>query len=431
MVLKRLNRKVFVFVIFLILCIGLSCTESGEHVDVQKSLNKPFYNEPRICSECHNVLYEQWDGDMHHVALVDPFYVAEAELAGKEAGEDVKQFCHSCHSPVGVMRKEIPKKTADATSIANEGVFCDFCHTVKETKGVGNASYVNDPGNIKRGPFDDSKSLGHETTYSELHTKGEFCGMCHDVKHPTNNLVIENTYTEWKEGPYAKEGTQCQDCHMTPGPGVTKPNPGRAALGGPERDMIYTHYVVGANVMMNNFYEYNEHARLAEERLKAAATMDIGASFESGGQGQVSIRITNSGCGHYLPTGITELRQMWVHLIIVDGTGSKVYESGTLDKKGVLDPKSVIYNTVLGDSEGKPTGKVWEAEKILSDNRIPPRQSTEETHIVDISGTQGPYKVTATLKYRSVSQDVIDKLLGKDFIKVPVVDMVTKETTAG
>ena len=92
--------------------------------------------------------------------------------------------------------------------------------------------------------------------------------MCHDVRHPVNNMHLEATYTEWKDGPYADEGVTCQDCHMTPGPGVTKPNPGQVAVRGPQRDHMYTMTFAGGNVGLGE-------ASRAEANLKAAAKLEL------------------------------------------------------------------------------------------------------------------------------------------------------------
>lgn len=421
--------KKFALVLFILALAfsNISCSKKTEEKKVEIANapeEKPEFDEPKICGGCHTELFSQWEGDMHHVSLIDPLYAAEAELAGEEAGEEVKQFCHSCHSPVGVMRGEVSGRIKDASTIAKEGVFCDFCHTVKGAKGTGNASYISEPGNTKRGPFKDSFSPYHDSAFSELHTKAEFCGMCHDVFHPANKLPIEQTYTEWKNGPYSKEGIQCQDCHMTPGPGVTKPNPGKAATTGPDRPMIYTHYVVGGNTMMTTFYGYKEHARLAEERLKAAASITVKASLTPGKSGRVDVTVTNKGAGHYLPTGLTETRQMWIHLAVIDSSGKTIYESGWVDKEGKLDPDATLFNTVLGGKDGKPTMKVWEATKIISDNRIPPRKSHLETYSVRVpSGFKKPFKVIAILKYRSAPQEAMNEVLGKYKFTVPIIEM--------
>jgi hypothetical protein len=415
---------------------SLSCSrQKKEEAKALEEIEKFVYDRPEICGGCHEKKFKDWEGAMHSVAFTDPFYWKEAEMAGEEAGEKVRNFCHSCHSPVGILRKEIPEKADEASEIAKKGIFCDFCHTVKGRKGIGNASYDPDPGRVKRGPLKDAESPFHETAYSELHTKGEFCGMCHDVTHPVNGLPIERTYTEWREGPYAKEGIQCQDCHMTPGPGPSKPEKGIVATYGSLRENVHHHLAVGGNTLMTKYLELNGAYAKAVERLRYAAKIEI----QNPGKlkkdvNEIKVRVTNKGAGHYLPTGLTEIREMWIYLEIKDAKGKEIFVSGKLDKEGNVDPKAVMYHTILGDKEGKPTVKMWEAEKILYDHRIPPKESVTESYKVEIPPqVKPPFKIKAVLYYRSAPQKIINKLFGKagetPKIEVPLVEMTSQIIT--
>ena len=49
---------------------------------------------------------------------------------------------------------------------------------------------------------------------SDFLDKAEFCGTCHNEKSPYG-VWVKSTHLEWKDGPYAKEGVRCHDCHMT------------------------------------------------------------------------------------------------------------------------------------------------------------------------------------------------------------------------
>jgi len=50
----------------------------------------------------------------------------------------------------------------------------------------------------------------------------------------------------------------------------------------------------------------------------------------------------------------------------------RFFVSGRIDKDGYIDPGAVKYIR-FRDSNNKPTEKVWLAQKILLDNRIPPK----------------------------------------------------------
>jgi hypothetical protein len=250
--------------------------------------------------------------------------------------------------------------------------------------------------------------------------------MCHDVNHPTNDLPLEATYTEWKAGPYSKEGVQCQDCHMTPGITQFEANPGKAASMGPKRDHIYTHYAVGGNAFITDILGDETHRDMAIERLQSAATLVVDApgSAEAGEAVTVDVSITNSGAGHMLPTGLTEMRQMWLDVTATDADGNQLYRSGALDEDGNIDTDAVVYHTVLGDADGNPTAKVWVAESILSDNRILPTETAIEQHTFTIpQDAKNPITISAKLQYRSAPQAIIDYLFDEGTYDVPVINM--------
>jgi len=144
-----------------------------------------------------------------------------------------------------------------------------------------------------------------------------------------------------------------------------------------------------------------------------------------GANNLVEVRVTNNGAGHYLPTGITEERQMWLDFKVTDATGRVVYHSGAVDADGNVDPRAVVYNTVVADKAGKPTLRFWLAEKIVSDKRIPPQETvTERYSFLVPADAQSPFAVEVILRYRSAHQPVIDELFGKGEFILPIIDMV-------
>ena len=307
---------------------------------------------------CHSFLIEDWQKSMHAKALSDPIYQYKLDEANRATDGAIGEFCETCHGPVAVMSGEIANLET-ATPQSTEAVACDFCHQVTgTTQPPANVSQTINPDGTKRAQWDDSVSPFHATEYSAFHETAEFCGACHNVNHPVNGMPLEATYTEWANGPYAEEGIVCQDCHMTPGPGVVKPYPGTAAGGGPQREHIYLMTFAGGNVALGD-------AQLAEERLQAAATLDIEVPeiVAPGEKVEITTLITNSGAGHYLPTGLTEVRQMWLEVkaVLPDGSEEVI---GTHE-----------FGTILKDAEGNFPVELWEAVDFESDDRIPPKES--------------------------------------------------------
>ncbi len=341
---------------------------------------------------CHTTFVTQWQESMHAQALTDPIYLAKLADANRATDGKIGPFCEGCHGPIARIAGELTAKRRKFSPQAGEGITCDFCHQLTGTKKpIANASWVLKADGVKRAQLKDAKSPAHKTQYSKFHESSELCGTCHNVNHPVNNLPLEATFTEWKNGPYAKEGIQCQDCHMTPGPGVTKPNPGNAAAFGPDREHIYIMTFVGGNVALGP-------SELAEERLKAATKLDVGLPeiVEGGSRIDVATTITNVGAGHYVPTGLTEVRQMWLEVVATNSDGVEIM-------RGRRD-----FGTVLRDAKGRYPAELWDAVAIQSDDRIPPRESKTQTYTLDVPDV-GPITVRAALYYRSCPEELAKK----------------------
>jgi len=428
-----MNKRLFTIVLAItfIFSVGVVASEDVESSD---------FVDPSVCGGCHSDIYDQWKGSLHSIAYQDPLYLKLEEIASEETDGLTDDYCTKCHTPIGVLSGEVPPiglDNPDLSDIAGKGISCDFCHSVSGSTGIGNGAYLVSPDGTKRGPHEDSTSPYHETAYSELHTKAEFCGMCHDVYHQVNNHPIETTYTEWEEGPYntgdVTTTTYCQDCHMTPGVTHFEANPGKSTSIGPEREHIYTHYFVGGNAVLPGLLDSKVHEKMAQDRLKSAATLELTApQAGAGDEADIKVKVTNVGAGHKLPTGLTEAREIWIEVVAVDASGKELFHSGALDEEGNVDPSAVMYNTVLGDANGEHTMKVWEAESTISDNRIPPKESRVETYNFMIpSDAKLPITVDAKLNYRSASQELLDTLLGEDTFVSPIAEMAAVEMEIG
>ncbi|UCD57074.1 MAG: cytochrome c family protein [Candidatus Hydrogenedentota bacterium] len=398
-------------------------TVTGDVVSSEEFLS------PERCKTCHSEIYGQWKGSMHSNSWNDPFFQALMKVASKETGGLTDKLCLGCHTPVGVISGEIPPVDASNLSeVASMGVFCDFCHTVSKTKGVGNVPAISEPGTVKRGPFEDSKSPFHRAEFSKLHTSPEFCGLCHNVSHPLSGLPIEQTYSEWLMGPYRSAGVPCQHCHMTPPdpPTAFTKNPGKACILGPEREHWWTHQFVGGNAFITDLLGSKAHSNHARNRLKSAAAVQIAPppNVVMPGLLEFKVKVSNIGCGHYLPTGLTETREMWLDVSVTDADGKEVYRSGALDEHGEIDPDAVIYHTVVGDEDGRPTWKVWEAARVLYDYRIPPMGYRLEHYAAYVpADVKLPLTIHAILNYRSAPPHLVRILMGEEAVDVPIVEM--------
>ena len=409
--------------------------------------------EPELCGDCHSEIYAQWENSMHHLAHYDPVYndVARFFLQGlTEADEIIEaESCVKCHTPIGV-ETGYPKKLSDdmdkVPDIARQGVQCDYCHSVTGTEKPYNNGLTLAPGNgeddpgTKRGPLKDAESDYHESAFSKFHTESELCGTCHNVKHVVFKTPLETTYEEWEKSPYNSSDPSkritCQGCHMYQKPGVpatastARPdNPGQAADDGPERDHIFTHNFVGGNGLVPGQFNGKDKILMAEERLKNAATLSL--TTDKIDQQEFKIKITNTGAGHSLPTGLASVRQMWLEISVKDKAGQEIYSSGKLDKNGYLPEGAFLYNTIFGNGQGQAVLNVAKAREVLKDNRIPAQKSITETiKLPEGTSAQG-LLIEVKLCYRSVAQKIVDAVYGNEKEKpgfpVIVMNSITKK----
>ncbi len=393
------------------------------------------------CGYCHPDQHGHWVGSMHGNAFRDPLFQAVWKEASREEPATARA-CAGCHTPIGSATEQVWIREDGEIVIhpfAEEGVSCDFCHSVERLvvleKGGDprEAGWMLDPGGPKRGPYADAFSTFHETAFSFVHTQSEFCGVCHNVFHPVSGAAIARTYAEWKGSVYAREEIHCQDCHMVP-PDVaatvaetlTKPVvTGVTSSFGTERTPYFEHNFTGANVAVPALLRHAQVASDAEARLKTAATVELSvpASGQPGREMTVEVRVRNRAAGHNLPTSMSELRQMWLQVALTDRSGWR-WVSGALDERGRLDPGAKVFGARAVDAQGQPTWKPWRIARIERDNSIPPRGQALLTYRIPVpEGADGPLAVTATLRYRSFPQSVAEEYLTVENYRVPVIDM--------
>ncbi len=449
----RLKKLSFVFAIIVLLTSGIFTTcATTPHYQLSRFI------DPVTCGGCHDTIYQQWQNSMHNLAQKDPVYLEFARYYLKQLKDEAStdpdelaeaEICVKCHVPVGYL-SGFPKTVTQELEeedrlpdIAREGIQCDYCHSIIGARKLYNAQFKYDPGNgdtdpgIKRGPFKDSESSYHQSAYSKFHTESKICGTCHDVHHVKFGTKLETTYEEWLASPYntgnPDSHVPCQGCHMyhrpdVPATGSTpRPkNPGTAAFGAPEREHIFTHYFVGGNSVVPASFGDDEKSAMAVSRLQNAARLELDTTDIK--NNIFKIKITNNGAGHKLPTGLTDVRQMWLEIIVTNEKGKVVYASGKADPKGYLPENTIMYHTVFGDGKGNVIQNISKAREILTDNRIKPGETAVEKIMLP-EGTSGKLTISARFLYRIASQKSVDMVMKEKRIKLPVIVMEAEKTS--
>lgn len=170
---------------------------------------------PTACGACHPRQFEDWKKTLHSKAMGPGLY-GQLENMGPQATEE-HAVCLDCHAPLSEQGEQLaatlaaaphpaPARADDATHA--DGLTCAGCH-VRAHRRFGPPSQDGSP---------PAAGLPHEGWQAEnAFADSRFCAACHqfDADGPAlNGKLLENTYEEWRASRHAREGRQCQDCHM-------------------------------------------------------------------------------------------------------------------------------------------------------------------------------------------------------------------------
>lgn len=336
----------------------------------EPQLNVDDYTSARVCGECHQDIYKTWRNSLHAASISDPIFDTAFMQAVKAGGEEARRLCLRCHAPMTIFNQDSKLELG----VTREGVSCDFCHTVKAVNFENPSQpFVLDVGPVKRSVIKNADSPAHEVAFSDLHLKSELCGGCHDYTAPKGGAMM-STYTEWKQGPYSKEGIQCQNCHMVLGAGKVVREDVKTS-----GDEIHLHSLIHDS-----------------KQIRSALKVQLLGAERSGDSLRVDVEVENVGSGHMVPTGLPS-REILLTVKVEADRRTQVQQRR--------------YRKVVVDENRRPLTEDYEillyGARILNDNRIAPREKRRERLNFTVAKS-GSAKVTATLSYRYVPR-VLDQ----------------------
>src|SRR2546428_540731 len=136
------------------------------------------------------------------------------------------------------------------------------------------------------------ETLPHNgVTRTPAFLKSEFCRGCHQFApdgFSLNGKLLQNTYDVWKASRFARQGVQCQDCHM--------PDRRHRWRGIHDADMVRSGLTITA---------------------RTGATR-----YRAGNTALVTLRVTSTRVGHAFPTYVTP--RVVLSAELVDGAGQVV-----------------------------------------------------------------------------------------------------------
>ncbi|MCB9209242.1 MAG: hypothetical protein H6609_07645 [Ignavibacteriales bacterium] len=433
-----MNNKILVSFILFVLTFPLIAQKATKMGD----FGYDDFQKPKFCgASCHVDFYQQWTQAMmsqaytHHWDEIEYFKLAVPHAEKDEKVAEVKAGCNGCHTPIAFIAGDVPPPFPSENSRANESVSCDVCHSITGFEGDTpfNFNYIMSPGKTKYSSRKSGiTSPEHEIVKSELHSSGDFCGICHNEKSPFGTWV-KSTHLEWKEGPYYKEGVQCQNCHMT------KAEFKSASMG-----------EVHPDTKLHLFHGAHDPGK-----VKGTIEVRIHPDIREAEPGEV-IKLTaalfNQKTGHKFPTGSVEDRIVWLHVEAVDSKGNVFHIP--VDKKGFDGEEYTIAADVLAyqdmgialddpdfkgvqrdavpvgdrifrkpyfDPQGRMTIQQWNTKSFGPDYRIGPRETKIETFTFTLPNeiAEGKVKVVATINYQKLVTSV------GEFLGVPEDEMET------
>lgn len=426
-----------VFILFLFFPILNSFPQKKAASESLGTMKYGQFEKPYYCgSSCHKDFYQQWTQAMmsqaytHHWDEIEYFKLAVPHAEKDPVVAEVKAGCNGCHTPMAFLSGDIPPQKPEKNTRANESVSCDVCHTVTGFSGdvPHNFNFVSEPGKTKYANRETGiESPAHQIVVNEFYKTTEFCGTCHNEKSPYG-IWVKSTQLEWAEGPYAKEGIRCQDCHMPSGPSKT------ASMG--------QNYADTRQHLFNGAHDEGKVKGTIELRIHP----DI-REAEPGETVKFFISLFNQKTGHKFPSGSAEERLVWMTVDAVDSKGNKYHLP--VDRKGFEGEDFTISADVLAyqdmgipldladfkgiqrdgipagnrifrlpylDPQGRMTIMQWNTKSLGPDYRIGPRETKIESCTFSLPDNlpPGELKITAALNYQKLPRPVAE------FLDVPL-----------
>ncbi|MDI1434840.1 carboxypeptidase-like regulatory domain-containing protein [Polyangium sorediatum] len=302
--------------------------------------------------------------------------------------------CADCHA-AGLDGKAGGRDLLEATGIAfDNGNHCDTCHKVRDidlTKPPGTAGRLllqrpsetvsNDPlaklRQVMFGPLPDVPNEFMGGSYQPKFSEATFCAGCHEQAQPAllpgqmvdparfpDGLPVHSTFAEWSSSPWAEAGAPCQHCHMPPNEGLwntldkTTPKNGGITFG---------------------FVRPPEQIRSHAFRGPLAGTprlLDLALGMwmtakAAGGGVDVSVTLSNQGCGHALPTGepmrslVLVLRAEACGEVLVASAGPTVPDVGGAWAEGVIGQGVAVVGTSWSWPEGAAHAKPGQVLRVV------------------------------------------------------------------
>jgi cytochrome c554/c'-like protein len=276
---------------------------------------------PADCGGCHPVQFADWQSSIHSKSMGPGI---GGQLVGMIRSDPAgARSCPACHAPLAEQSPELlgpdgvaPNPAFD-DSLRRQGVVCAACH-VRGHRRFGPPPRVGTVAAVPSG----GRPPHAGATYTTAYLRSEFCSSCHQFGPnglSLNGKSLENTYEEWRRSPAARQGLQCQDCHM--------PDRRHRWRGIHDPDMVKS----GIRIRLAT----NKPRYRPGERLRATLTI-------------ASVKV-----GHYFPTYVTP--RVVVRAELLDATGAVIPDS--VEERAIGRQVPLDLSREIADTRIPPGGR--------------------------------------------------------------------------
>jgi hypothetical protein len=229
--------------------------------------------DPESCGTCHPAQLADWRTSLHARTMGPGVAGQLVEMLTSAPGDALG--CYTCHAPLAEQRPLLGREARHAPNpvldpaLRAKGLVCAACH-VRAHERFGPPRPDGSVANS--GPREDLPHGGATRTRAFL--AAEFCRSCHQFASngfALNGKLLENTYAEWKASRFAREGVQCQDCHMSD---------------------------------RRHLWRGIHDPEMVRSGLTITARLD-GADVRRGGPVSATLTVTSTRVGHAFPTYVT------------------------------------------------------------------------------------------------------------------------------
>src|SRR5437667_4985825 len=274
--------------------------------------------QPEACGTCHPVQLADWKSSLHAASMAPG--VAGQLVEMLESDPPSALSCFTCHAPLAEQAPRVDDGGRARTNPAYDaalgarGLVCAGSH------GRAHQAFGPPRRDGSLAPTAPSETLPHNgVTRAPAFLRSEFCQSCHQFTadgFALNGKLLENTYNEWKASRFAREGVQCQDCHM------------------PDR---------------RHLWRGIHDPEMVRSGLAITARRD-GAGVPRGGTVTATLRMTSTRVGHAFPTYVTP--RVILRGELVDETGAVI--AGTRVQRIVAREVALDLSREVGDTRLAP-----------------------------------------------------------------------------